>query len=83
MPGIKRYNATASISYWDEAHTEKSAGADGKFASYTCKLAALKEIPMTPAGVLNVDLEQKTHTLSLILPGTVDVGQDWNLRLSQ
>jgi len=66
-------NATVLLSSWDEAHTEKSAGADGKFASYKCKLAAPKEIPMTPTGVLNVDLEHNTHTLSLTLLGTVDV----------
>ncbi len=66
-------NATVLISQWDEAHTEKSAGSDGKFASYKCKLAAPKEIPMTPTGVLNVDLEEHTHTLSLTLLGTADV----------
>ena len=69
-------NAIVTISQWDEAHTEKSAGADGKFASYKCHLAAPKEIPMTPTGVLNVDLEQNTHTLSLTLLGTVDVELD-------
>jgi hypothetical protein len=66
-------NATVLISQWDEAHTEKSAGSDGKFASYKCKLAAPKEIPMTPTGVLNVDMEGNTHTLSLTLLGTVDI----------
>ncbi len=66
-------NATALISQWDEAHTEKSAGSDGKFASYKCKLTAPKEIPMTPTGVLNVDLEKNMHTFSLTLLGTVDV----------
>ena len=66
-------DATVSITQWDEAHTEKSAGSDGKFASYKCKLAAPKEIPMTPTGILNVDLEQKTHMLSLTLLGTVEI----------
>lgn len=66
-------DATAVISQWTEAHTEKSAGSDGKFASYTCKLAAAKEIPMTQTGILNVDLEQNVHMLSLTLLGTVDI----------
>ena len=66
-------DATAVISEWTEAHTEKSAGSDGKFASYTCKLAVPKEIPMTPTGVLNVDLEQNVHMLSLTLLGTADI----------
>ena len=69
-------NATVLISQWDEAHTEKSAGSDGKFASYKCKLHAPKEIPMTPTGVLNVNLEDNTHMLSLTLLGTVDVELD-------
>jgi len=66
-------DATVSITQWDQAHTEKSEGSDGKFASYKCKLAAPKEIPMTPTGILNVDLEQNTHMLSLTLLGTVEV----------
>jgi hypothetical protein len=69
-------NATVLISQWDEAHTEKSAGSDGKFASYKCKLSAPKEISMTPTGVLNVDMEDNTHMLSLTLLGTVDVELD-------
>ena len=69
-------NATVLISQWDESHTEKSAGSDVKFASYKCKLAAQQEIPMTPTGVLYADLEDKTHTLSLTLLGTVDVELD-------
>jgi hypothetical protein len=69
-------NATVLISQWNEAHTEKSTGSDGKFASYKCKLAAAKEIPMTPTGVLDVDLEKNTHTMSLTLLGTVDVELD-------
>jgi hypothetical protein len=69
-------NATVVISTWEQAHTEKSAGADGRFASYKCRLAAPKEIPMTPTGVLDVDLEQNTYTLSLTLLGTVDVELD-------
>ncbi len=31
---------------------------------------------MTPTGVLNVDLEQKTHMLSLTLMGSVEVELD-------
>jgi len=66
-------DAIVLISQWDEAHTEKSAGADGKFASYKCSLAAPMEVPMTPSGVLYLDLEKKTHSLSLSLLGTVAV----------
>lgn len=68
--------ATVTITQWDEAHTEKSPGLDGKFASYTCKLAGPKEISMTPTGVLNVDLEQQVHMLSLTLLGTSEVEFD-------
>lgn len=66
-------NASVLISQWDESFTEKSAGSDGKFSSWTCKLAAPIEIPMTPTGVLNVDLKAKKHTLSLTLLSTRDV----------
>jgi len=69
-------DATVLISQWDVAHTEKSAGSDGKFASYSCKLSAPKEIPMTAEGVLNVDLEKNVHMLSLVLLGTVDIELD-------
>jgi hypothetical protein len=69
-------DATVLISQWDIAHTEKSAGSDGKFASYSCKLSAPQEIPMSPTGVLNVDLEQNVHMLSLVLLGTVDIELD-------
>lgn len=66
-------NATALISQWDITHREKSAGADGKFASWTCTLANPVEIPMTPTGVLNVDLKAKKHSLSVTLLSTKEV----------
>lgn len=69
-------DATVLISQWDVAHTEKSAGSDGKFARYSCKLSAPQEIPMTVEGVLNVDLEQNVHMLSLVLLGTAEIKLD-------
>jgi len=65
--------ATVLISQWDVSFTEKSADSDGKFSSWTCSLAAPTEIPMTPTGVLNVDLEAKSYALSLTLLSTKDV----------
>lgn len=65
--------ATVSITQWDEAHTESSPGADGKFVSYQCQLAAPKDISMTPNGVLNVDLEQKVHMFSVTLIGNDEI----------
>ncbi|MDP2371954.1 hypothetical protein [Rhodoferax sp.] len=66
-------NATALISQWDITHREKSAGADGKFASWTCTLANAVEVPMTPTGVLNVDLKAKKHALSVTLLSTKEI----------
>lgn len=63
-------DATVLISQWDKSFTEKSADSDGKFSSWTCSLAAPIEIPMTPTGVLDVDLTAKTHALSLTLLST-------------
>jgi len=69
-------NATVSISQWDSSYTETSADSDGKFSSWKCKLAAPVEISTTPTGVLNVDLEAKTHALSITLLSTEDVAFD-------
>jgi hypothetical protein len=66
-------DATVSITQWNESHTEKSVGTDGKYASYKCELAAPKDIPMMPTGVLDVDLEQSVHMLSLTLLGSVEI----------
>ena len=66
-------NATVLISQWDISHKEKSADSGGQFNSYTCSLAAPTEIPMTPTGVLNVDLKTKKHTLSITLLSTKDL----------
>lgn len=65
--------ATVLISQWDVSHTQKSADSDGKFSSWTCSLAAPTEIPMTPTGVLNVDLKTKKHALSITLLSTKEV----------
>ena len=66
-------NATVLISQWDVSFTEKSADSDGKFSSWTCSLAAPAEIPMTPTGVLNVDLKTNNYALSLTLLSTREV----------
>lgn len=66
-------NASVRIAQWDSSFTEKSAGSDGKFSSWTCSLAAPVEIAMKPTGILNVDLEKKRHELSLTLLSTQDV----------
>lgn len=66
-------NATVLISQWDVSFKEKSADSDGKFSSWTCSLAAPTEIPMTPTGVLNVNLKAKKHALSLTLLSTKDI----------
>ena len=66
-------NATVMISQWDVSFTEKSADSDGKFSSWTCSLAAPTEIPMTPTGVLNVDLKTKKYSLSLTLLSTREI----------
>ena len=66
-------DAIVKISQWDISHTEKSADSGGQFNSYTCALAAPVEIPMTAAGVLDVNLKTKTHALSLTLLSTKDI----------
>lgn len=66
-------NASVKIAQWDSSFTEKSAGSDGKFSSWTCSLAAPVEIDMKPTGILNVDLAKKRHELSLTLLSAQDV----------
>lgn len=63
-------NARVSISEWEESHTEKFADMDGKFNSWKCSLAAPAEVEMTTTGVLNVDLDAKTHMLSVTFLST-------------
>ncbi len=65
--------ASVLISQWDTFHKESSADSGGQFNTTTCSLAAPVEIPMTPTGVLNVDLKAKKHALSLTLLSTRDV----------
>jgi hypothetical protein len=66
-------NASVQIAQWDSSFTEKSAGSDGKFSSWTCSLPAPIAIAMKPVGILNVDLAKKRHELSLTLVSTADV----------
>ena len=66
-------DATVLFSQWDESFKERSAESDGKFSSWTCSLAAPVELLMTVTGVLDVDLEAKTHALSLILGSRKEV----------
>lgn len=65
--------ATVSITQWDESHTDTYPGADGHFVNYQCQLAAPKDISMTPNGVLNVDLDQNVHMLSVTLMGNDEI----------
>ena len=69
-------NATVLIKQWDESHTEKSKDSGGQFNSYTCSLAGPTEIPMSATGVLNVNLADKKHALSLTLLSTKEVAFD-------
>jgi hypothetical protein len=66
-------NASVLISQWDMSYKEKSAGSDGKFSSWSCKLAEPVTIPMSATGVLDVDLKAKKHALSLTLLATKEV----------
>jgi hypothetical protein len=63
-------NATAVISDWDVAYTEKSADSDGKYSSWRCSLPGAAEIPMSVTGVLNVDLAAGTYALAVTLLST-------------
>ncbi|MBK6320969.1 hypothetical protein [Candidatus Aalborgicola defluviihabitans] len=66
-------NATVLLSQWDISNTEKTKDSGGQFNSYTCSLAGPTEIPMSATGVLDVNLKEKKHTLSLTLVSTTDV----------
>lgn len=66
-------NATVLIKQWDESYTEKSKDSGGQFNSYTCSLADPAEIPMSATGVLDVNLKDKKHALSLTLLSTKDL----------
>ena len=65
--------ATVLISEWETFSKDKFADSGGMFNTLKCSLAAPTEIPMTPTGVLNVDLEGKTHSLSITLLSTEDL----------
>jgi hypothetical protein len=66
-------DASVLVSQWETFHRDKSADSGGKFNTTTCTLAAPEEIPMSATGVLNVDLKQKKHALSLTLLSTRQV----------
>ncbi len=66
-------NATVRITQWDESSTDKSKDSGGQFNSYTCSLAAPTEILMSATGVLDVNLKDKKHALSLTLLSTKDL----------
>jgi hypothetical protein len=65
--------ASVLVSQWDTFHKETSADSGGQFNTTTCSLAAPMEVPMTPTGVLNVDLRAKKYTLSIVLLSTKDL----------
>lgn len=66
-------NATVLISQWEISHREKHADSGGQFSSYTCSLAAPTEVPMTPSGVINVDLKAKKYGMSITLVSTKEL----------
>jgi len=63
-------DAAVLVSQWDTYHKETSADSGGQFNVRTCSLAAPTEVPMTATGVLNVNLKEKKHALSLTLVST-------------
>jgi hypothetical protein len=62
--------ASVLVAQWDTFHKEASADSGGQFNTTTCSLAAPAEVPMTPSGVLNVDLRAKKYALSIVLLST-------------
>lgn len=65
--------ASVLVLQWDSFHKETSADSGGQFNTTTCALAAPMEVPMTPSGVLNVDLRAKKYALSIVLLSTKDL----------
>jgi hypothetical protein len=66
-------NASVLISEWETFTKDKVADSGGMLNTTKCSLAAPTEIPMTATGVLNVDLKEKKHSLSLTLLSTKDL----------
>ena len=52
---------------------DRSADSGGQFNTVTCSLAAPVEIPITPSGVLNVDLKKKKYSLSISTIATKEI----------
>ena len=65
--------ALVLVSQWDTFRKETSADSGGQFNTTTCSLAAPMEVPMTPSGVLNVDLRAKKYAMSIVLLSTRDL----------
>jgi len=70
---VDKPSALASILQWDVAGKNTSADSDGKFTSWTCKLAAPVDVPMNASGALNVDTRAKTHSMFVALVSTKPV----------
>ena len=52
---------------------DRSADSGGQFNTVTCLLAAPVEIPITPSGVLNVDLKKKKYSLSISMVANKEI----------
>jgi hypothetical protein len=70
---VDKPSATATILQWDVAGKNTSADSDGKFTSWTCKLAAPVDVPMNASGALNVDHRARTHSMFIALVSTKPV----------
>ncbi|MEZ5572150.1 MAG: hypothetical protein R3E64_09010 [Halioglobus sp.] len=66
-------NASVIVSDWDVSYTEKSAGADGKYSSWSCALAGTADIPMSVTGTLEVDRKANTYAFSIALLSAEDL----------
>jgi len=66
---IDKPSARASITELATTREETSRGADGKFATESCKLSKPVDIPMNAQGSLSLDHRKKTYTVFIAMVG--------------
>jgi hypothetical protein len=66
---VDKPSATASITELTSTREETSRGADGKFATESCKLSKPVDLPMNVQGSLSLDHRKKTYTVFIAMVG--------------
>ena len=73
---VDKPSATATITEFTSSKEETSKGADGKYATLSCKLARPTEIPLNSQGSITIDTRAKTYTVFIAMVGLKQIPLD-------